>query len=136
MNDNDSQSKLAHDLMKEDSLGTLGQEKKDFYCLVLKSTITQKQKSILNIPLFFDEIDLEYNQLFAQVTMYHLNIGQPMSEKQKRNWWSKNKKLAKYTLNEKQSNITCGLKKIFFGTYQDSLILTMPIFLNTFMTSV
>ena len=75
------------------------------------------------VPIVFDETGLEYAQPFAQVTMFHLNIGQTMSERQKRNWWSNNKKLAKHTLNEKISNITCGLKKIFFGTYQDLLIL-------------
>ena len=104
MNHKDSVRNMAHQLMKDDSIGTFGQEKKDFFCLVLKSTITQK--SILYIPIFFDETGLEYNQPFGQVTMFHLNIGQTMSEKQKRNWWSKNMKLVKYTLNEKQSNIT------------------------------
>ena len=121
MNDDDSQGNPAHDLMKVGSMGTLDQEKKDFFRLVLKSTITQK--TVLFVPIIFDETGLEYDQPFAQVTMFHLNIGQTMSERQKRNWWSNNKKLAKHTLNEKRSNITCGLKKIFFGTYQDLLIL-------------
>ena len=39
MNDDDSQSNPAHDLMKVGSMGTLGQEN-FFFCLVLKSTIT------------------------------------------------------------------------------------------------
>ena len=53
MDEEDPKSKPAHGLMKDDSIGTLGQEKKNFYRLVLKSTITQK--SILNVPLLFNE---------------------------------------------------------------------------------
>ena len=117
MADNDSENNSAHDLMKDASMGTLGQTKKDFHQLLLKNAITQQ--SILFVPILFDEIDIEYNQPFAEVTMFHLNMGQTMSDKQKRTWWSKNWKLAKQTLNEKRSNITSGLKKIFFRTYQD-----------------
>ena len=117
MANNDSENNSTHDLMKDASMGTLGQEKKDFYRLLLKNAITQQ--SIFFVPILFDEIDIEYNQPFAEVTMFHLNMGQTMTKKQKRNWWSKNWKLAKYTLHEKRSNITCGLKKIFFRTYQD-----------------
>ena len=96
----------------------LGQEKNNFYCLVLKNTVTQK-KSILYVLTLFDKEDLEYNQSFVKATMHYLNIEQIMSEKQSRKWWSKVKKLAKHTLDRKRSNITCSLKKIFFGTYQD-----------------
>ena len=117
MNNTTPQIVPAHEVMKDASMGTLGKEKQDFFDMVLKNAITKK--TILNVPILFDETDLEYNQPFAQVTMHHLNMGQNMSEKQKQKWWSKNKKLAKLTLNEKRSNVTCGLKKIFFGTYQD-----------------
>ena len=74
MNEEDSQSNPAHELMKDASMDRLGQEKIDFYDMVLKNTITQK--SILYVPILFDETDLECNQPFAKVTMYHLNIGQ------------------------------------------------------------
>ena len=117
MNNNDSEIIPAHDLMKDASMGSLGKEKKDFYDMLLESAITKK--TILNVPILFDETDLEYNQPFAQVTMHHLNMGENMSDKQKSKWWSKNMKLAKLTLNEKRSNITCGLKNIFLRTYQD-----------------
>ena len=73
MADKDSQSNPAHNTMKDASMGTLGQVKKDFYWLLLKNAITQQ--SILFVPILFDEIDIEYNQPFAKVTMYHLNIG-------------------------------------------------------------
>ena len=107
----------AQELMKDASMGTLGQEKKFFADMLLKNAITKK--TILNVPILFDETDLEYDQPFAQVTMFHLNLGQSKTEQQKGNWWSKNMKLAKYTLNEKRSHITSNLKKIFFRTYQD-----------------
>ena len=117
MEDHDSQGNPANELIKDASMGRLGQEKKNFYCLMLKNTITQQ--SVLYVPLVFDERELDYDQPFAQVTMFYLNIGTAMNDIQKRKWWSTNKKLAKNTLNEKRSNITCGLKKIFYGTYQD-----------------
>ena len=117
MNNNRSIIIPAQELMKDASMGTLGKEKKYFADMLLKNAITKK--SILNVPILFDETDLEYDQPFAQVIMFHLNMGQSKTEQQKRNWWSKNMKLAKYTLNEKQSNITSNLKKIFFCTYQD-----------------
>ena len=64
----------AQELMKDASMGTLGNEKKIFAdMLLLKNAITKK--SILNVPILFDETDLEYNQQFAQVTMFHLNMG-------------------------------------------------------------
>ena len=107
----------ATELMTDANMGTHGQEKKYFADMLLKNAITKK--SILNVPILFDETDLEYDQPFAQVTMHHLNMGQSKTEKQKRNWWSKNMKLAKITLNEKRSNITGGLKKIFFRTYKN-----------------
>ena len=116
MNNNGSTIIPAQELMKDASMGTLGNEKKIFADMLLKNAITNK--TLLNVPILFDETDLEYNQPFAQVTMYHLNMGQNMSETHKQKWWSKNKKLAKLTLNEKRSNVTCGLKKILFGTYQ------------------
>ena len=81
MNNKDSQIIPAHELMKDASMGILSNEKKDFYDMVLKKAITKK--SILNVPILFDETDLEYNQSFAQVIMYHLNMGQNMSEKHK-----------------------------------------------------
>ena len=116
MNNTDPKIVSTNEVMKDASMGTLGKEKKDFFDMVIKNAITKK--TLLNVPILFDETDLEYNQPFAQVTMYHLNMGQNMSEIHKQKWWSKNKKLAKLTLNEKRSNVTCGLKKIFFGMYQ------------------
>ena len=117
MEDHNSQGNQANELMKDASMDSLCKEKKDFYDLLLKNAITKR--TILNVPILFDETDLEYNQPFAQVTMHHLNMGENMSDKQKSKWWSKNMKLEKLTLNEKRSNITCGLKNIFLRTYQD-----------------
>ena len=117
MAEKDSQNNLVHDIMEDASMGTLGQERKDFFRMLLKNVITQQ--SVLDVPIHFDEKDIEFNQPFANVTMFYLNMGQTMSEKKKRNWWSKNWKLAKFTLNEMRSNITCGLKKIFYCTYHD-----------------
>ena len=117
MEDHDSLGNQSNELMKDASMSRPRQEKKNFYHMMLKNTITQQ--SILYVPLVFDETELGYDQPFAQVTMFYLNIGPTMNDIQKRKWWSSHKKLAKNTLNEKQSNITCGLKKIFYGTYQD-----------------
>ena len=117
MENNDSQGNEVNDLMKvASSIGRLRQEKENFFQMMLKNTITQQ--SVLYVPLVFDETELDYDQPFAQVTMYYLNIGTAMNDIQKRKWWSSHKKVAKNTLNEKRSNITCGLKKIFNGTYQ------------------
>ena len=118
MENNDSQGNEVNDLTKvASSMGRIRQEKENFFQMMLKNTITQQ--SVLYVPLVFDERELDYDQPFAQVTMFYLNIGTAMNDIQKRKWWSTNKKLAKNTLNEKRSNITCGLKKIFYGTYQD-----------------
>ena len=84
MNNTGSTIIPAQELMKDASMGTLGKEKKYFADMLLKNAITKK--TILNVPILFDETDLDYNQPFAQVTMHHLNMGQNMSEKQKRNW--------------------------------------------------
>ena len=51
---------------------------------IVKNAITPKL--ILCVPILFDETDLEYNQPFAKVTMFYLNMGQRMSQKQKSNW--------------------------------------------------
>ena len=53
----------AHELMKDASMGSIGKEKKDFYDMILKNAITKK--TILNVPILFDETDLEYNQPFG-----------------------------------------------------------------------
>ena len=63
MIDDDPQSNPAHDLMKVGSMGTLGEERKDFFRMVLKSTITQK--TVLFVSIIFDETGLEYDQPFA-----------------------------------------------------------------------
>ena len=81
MNNNLSAIIPAQELMKDANMGTLGQEKKYFADMLLKNEIAKK--TILNVPILFDETDLEYNQPFAQVTMHHLNMGQSKTEKQK-----------------------------------------------------
>ena len=59
MNNTDQEIVSANEIMKDASMGTLGKEKKDFFHMVLKNAITKK--TLLNVPILFDEIDLEYN---------------------------------------------------------------------------
>ena len=100
--------------MKHANMGVVNKDKSTFYHMVLKNTITQKV--ILNVPFLFHPRDIEWNQLFARVTIFPLYM-EKMEDRKIQKFWNKVQKLAKDTLNEKRSNITCGLKKIFFGTY-------------------
>ena len=116
MADKDSPAKSPNEQMKHADMGVVTKDKNTFYHMVLKNTITQKV--ILNVPFLFHPRDNEWNQPFARVTIYHLHM-EKMSDHKIQKFWGKVQKLAKDTLNEKRSNITCGLKKIFFGTYGD-----------------
>ena len=71
--------------------------------MVLKNTITQKV--ILNVPFLFHPRDIERNQPFARVTIYHLHM-EKMTDHKIQNAWGKLQKVAKDTLNEKRSNLT------------------------------
>ena len=129
MADKDSSPKSSNEQMKHADMGVVNKDKSTFYHMVLKNMITQKV--ILNVPFLFHPRDIEWNQPFARVTLYHLNM-EKMTDRQRQTFWHKVKKIAKDTLNEKRSNITAGLKKIFFGTYGDWLILMTIYYYNTY----
>ena len=97
-------------------MGASGQDREDFFIMLIKNVISQKV--ILNVPFLFSEKDLDWNQPFAQITHYYQNIKKRTDLKQQKCWDSV-KKVAKNALNGKQSNITCGLEKIFLGTYKN-----------------
>ena len=110
---------LSHEKMKVASMGAFSQDKEDFFIMLLKNVISQKV--ILNVPFLFNEKDLDWNQPFAQITRHYLDMKKRTDLKQQR-LWDNVKKIAKNALNGKRSNITCGLKKIFLGTYKDRLM--------------
>ena len=107
---------VSHEKMQDASMGAVNQEREDFFIMLIKNVISQKV--ILNVPFLFNEKDLDWNQPFAQITRYYLNIKKRTDLKQQKCWESV-KKVAKNALNGKRSNITCGLKKIFLGTYKN-----------------
>ena len=111
-----SSTAVSHEKMQDASMGALGQDREDFFTMLIKNVISQKV--ILNVPFLFDEKDLDWNQPFAQITRHYLNMKKRTDLKQQKCWDSV-KKVAKNALNGKRSNITCGLKKIFLGTYKN-----------------
>lgn len=75
------------------------------------------QKVYLYVPFLFTDEDNDWDETFAKVTFFCLEMTEN-TDLIKEKFWSKYKKVAKQTLNRRRASITTGLKKIFFGMYQ------------------
>ena len=86
MVDKDSPAKSPNEQMKHANMGVVNKDKNTFYHMVLKNTITQKV--ILNVPFLFHPRDIEWNQPFARVTIYHLHM-EKMEDRKIQKFWNK-----------------------------------------------